>query len=140
MSSDIFLSYQLADAEVAERIAERLKRRGLAVFLDKKSLVAGEDLEDVISRELREAKAALVLLSKHSRRSKWVETELQDALADNAHVVSVLLDEAAKENWVWPLLANWRAIVKTPDEDLDELAEQASSAVTPMINGSGEPA
>lgn len=107
---DIFISYTRDDQDAAAAIADRLSASGFSVFFDRQALVSGEAWSDKIGEELRGADAVIALLSSRSRRSTWVADELQGALDSKKLVIPVLLDQGAKENWLWPLLATRQSI------------------------------
>jgi ABC-type uncharacterized transport system substrate-binding protein len=119
--SDVFISYAHHDQAAARLVAEKLKSIGFSVFYDVEAVVAGDSYSNAIRSALQRAKAVIVLLSSHSRRSKWVQEELQAALDSKTLVVPVLLDEGATENWLWPLLAKRQSVtlnLESPDLDL----------------------
>lgn len=122
---DVFISFARDDAMTARRLQQALATAGLSVFVDQDVLVAGTDFTSAIADSLRSARAVVVLLSASTRRSKWVQEELASVLEQKAGplVIPVLLDRHAKDNWVWPLVANRQAIDLTdrPDE-LDKVA------------------
>lgn len=105
--ADVFVSYAVPDSKFADRLARALNMYDVSVFFDRGSLVAGTDFNKEITRALTEAKVVVVLLSANTRRSTWVQEELLSVLErpDGPTVVPVLLDEHAKENWVWPLVS-----------------------------------
>lgn len=122
---DVFISFARDDAMTAKRLQEALSRAGLSVFVDQDVLVAGTDFTSAIADSLRSARAVVVLLSASSRRSKWVQEELASVLEQKAGplVIPVLLDRQAKDNWVWPLVANRQAIDLTEKPyELDQVA------------------
>lgn len=88
--SDVFISYAREDIAAAKDIAETLGNRGLTVFWDR-TIPAGSAFEDVIEREIRDAKAVVVLWSKHSVRSDWVRAEASEG-ADRRILVPATLD------------------------------------------------
>jgi len=118
---DVFISCSSGDRDVAVRLDQKLKSHGLTVFFDLEVLVAGENFTEAVLDAIRQAKVVLVLLSANTRRSRWVEQELITVI-DPGHkrVISVLLDSEAKENWVWPLVAEGQVIdlMSRPDEDV----------------------
>jgi hypothetical protein len=137
---DIFISYTRDDQEAAAAIADRLSAAGFSVFFDRQAIVAGESWSARIGEELRTARAVVALLSSRSRRSTWVADELQEALDSKKLVVPVLLDQGAKENWLWPLLATRQSIqldLESPNwnSQLNELAHALSQALgkEPMV-------
>jgi hypothetical protein len=109
--ADIYLSYNRVDGDAARRIASRLSAEGFSVFFDSVAIVGGESFSDRIRQEIENAKAVLALLSSQSRKSSWVGEELQTALRSSQFVLPVLLDRDAKDNWLWPLLADRHSVV-----------------------------
>ena len=130
--SDVFISYAREDAAQAQRLQRALMNLGLTVFVDQDVLVAGTDFSRAIEDSLRSAKAVVVLLSSNTRRGKWVQEELIAVLEakDGALVIPVLLDGQAKDNWVWPLVANRQAIDLTQQpHDIEEVATRVRRAI-----------
>lgn len=130
--ADVFISYARDDAAKARQLQRALVEVGLSVFEDQDVLVAGTDFSRAIADSLRSAKAVVVLLSANTRRGEWVQEELTSVLEAKAGplVIPVLLDRQAKENWVWPLVANRQAIDLTnrPDE-IAEVATRVRKAI-----------
>lgn len=77
--ADVFLSYAHEDTDTAERLARLLSKNGLDVWWDRR-LFAGDDLNVVIERALKESTCAIVLWSPQSVVSHWVRGEAQVAL------------------------------------------------------------
>jgi TolB-like protein len=75
---DVFLSYSREDQPTAHRFAEALKREGFNVWWDQ-ALDAGESFDKVTEQALKEAKAVVVLWSKHAVDSRWVRAEATQA-------------------------------------------------------------
>ena len=75
---DIFLSYSREDQATARRFAEAFEREGLSVWWDA-TLNPGEAFDEVTEKALEQAKAVVVLWSKHSVASRWVRAEATQA-------------------------------------------------------------
>jgi hypothetical protein len=75
--SDIFLSYKSEDKERAQIIAEALELKGYSVWWDR-IIPPGRRFSQVIQEELDAAKCVVVLWSKESVKSEWVETEASE--------------------------------------------------------------
>jgi hypothetical protein len=94
----IFISHAFEDTKIAQQIAETLSRSGQNVKLDASDLAAGESLHhSEISKSIAASDYLLVLLSTHSVRSPWVQSELEGALRAEMNdraitVIPVLLD------------------------------------------------
>lgn len=99
----VFISSSRQDREVVSRIAARLQELEYRVYGDPLDYVsAGEDWEEAVVSALDEAARqgfVLVVLSRASMQSKYVERELRLAMADggatSANLVPLLLDDVA---------------------------------------------
>jgi len=125
--SDVFISYARADSRIAQRISHALQEYGFTVFLDSSTLVAGEDVQHQITKAISSSSAVIAILSVNSKRSNWVEDELQSALEAEKVIIPVLLDDEGKDNWVWPLISDRIAFRLTDDSSADELVRQLST-------------
>src|SRR5688500_12280449 len=84
--ADIFISYTREGRSAARHFAECFTAEGFTVWWDA-VLRSGQTFDEVIEKELRAAKAAVVLWSPRSVASRWVRAEA--TLADQigrAHV------------------------------------------------------
>ena len=89
--SDIFLSYAREDRDKAETLAKAFKSHGWTVWWDRK-IPLGQDFTDVIEDEIDVTRCLIVLWSKHSVDSRWVQSEAT-AAAERAILIPVLLEE-----------------------------------------------
>jgi tetratricopeptide (TPR) repeat protein len=88
--ADIFISYASEDRNRVRPLAEALQARGFDIWWDR-SLAAGQDYASVIDRELRAAKAVIVVWTAGSAASTFVRDEAGRA-RDEGRLVPVLLD------------------------------------------------
>jgi TIR domain len=91
----IFLSYSHRDRRFAERLKSELEARGLAVWLDRTEMRAGESIQGRIEHAIETASFVLVILSPHSISSTFVQEELRAAMAkqrieNNRFVIPIL--------------------------------------------------
>jgi hypothetical protein len=90
--SDVFISYSREDRAEAEALASVLLDRGLSVFWDR-NIIVGEAFEEVIEREIGQARTVVVLWSTRSVSSNWVRAEAAEA-ANRGILIPALLDDA----------------------------------------------
>ncbi|MEW8073358.1 MAG: toll/interleukin-1 receptor domain-containing protein [Candidatus Thiodiazotropha sp.] len=75
----IFLSYSHADSIIVDGIYNRLQKRGIRCWQDKRDLIAGK-IEVQISEAMIKLKpVVIIVLSKNSVKSDWVEWEAEKA-------------------------------------------------------------
>lgn len=88
--ADIFISYASEDRARVRPLAEALAERGFNIWWDR-SLAAGQDYAAIIERELKAAKAVIVVWTQSSALSTFVRDEAGRA-RDEGRLVPVLLD------------------------------------------------
>jgi TIR domain/FHA domain len=106
---DIFISYSREERQAARHFAECFAQEGFAVWWDA-ALRSGETFDEVIERELRAARAVVVLWSPRSVASRWVRAEA--TLADRANKLVPVIIESCSLPIIFELtqaadLANW---------------------------------
>ena len=89
--NDIFLSYAREDLERIRTIAKMLERQGWSVFLDR-TIPAGKTWRDVIGKALSDARCVVVVWSKESIKSTWVQEEAEEG-RERGILVPVLMDD-----------------------------------------------
>ena len=85
----VFLSYAREDAAAAKALAECIGRAGHAVWWDRQ-IEGGSRFSTEIDRELRASDAVVVIWSKASIESPWVQDEAAEG-RDSGRLVPVLL-------------------------------------------------
>ena len=88
--ADVFISYASEDRDRVRPLAEALQKRGFNIWWDR-ALAAGQDYAQIIERELRGAKAVIVVWTRGSAASTFVRDEAGRA-RDEGRLVPVLLD------------------------------------------------
>jgi hypothetical protein len=76
--SDIFISYAREDQTRAQMLARALETQGWSIFWDRR-IPTGKSWRETIGKELAEARCVIVLWSKTSVDSNWVQDEADDA-------------------------------------------------------------
>lgn len=89
--ADIFISYASEDRNRVRPLAEALEARGFNIWWDR-SLAAGQDYTAIIEKELKGAKAVIVLWTQSSANSTFVRDEAGRA-RDEGRLVPVMLDQ-----------------------------------------------
>jgi TIR domain len=114
--SDIFISYSAEDRSRAQVIAQLLEGQGWSIFWDR-TIPIGRTWRDVIRKELDEARCVIVLWSKISIGSGWVQDEADDAKRRRV-LVPVLIEDVLPPIGFRSIqaadLTNWDGTEATP--------------------------
>ncbi len=107
--TDIFISYSREERPAARHFAECFAHEGFSVWWDA-VLRSGQTFDEVIERELRAAKAVVVLWSPRSVSSRWVRAEA--TLADRGNKLVPVIIEKCNLPIIFELthaadLSNW---------------------------------
>jgi hypothetical protein len=94
----IFLSHSHQDKAFVRRLAERLTKSGVVVWLDEVHLGIGDSIIGKIADAIEAVDYVAAVISKTSVRSQWVQKELSIAMSKEIGgkrvvVLPILLDE-----------------------------------------------
>jgi hypothetical protein len=93
MAKNIFVSYTRVDEAIAQQIVAALDRAGLQPWIDMREIKPGDSYLERMNEGLGEASYVLVLLSRNSLESQWVQREWLSTLADRATIlIPIVLD------------------------------------------------
>ncbi|MFH1931026.1 MAG: toll/interleukin-1 receptor domain-containing protein [Pseudomonadota bacterium] len=110
----IFLSYSHEDSEFVDKLYERLKNEGATVWLDRHDMVAGMIKRQVI-KQIRILDVVIIVLSKSSVESDWVENELEIARKkEKEEKREVICPVALDDSWKAKIKGDplWRQVAK----------------------------
>ena len=79
----VFISYSHADSKFVNDLAEKLKASGIDVWIDKWKIKVGDSITGKINEGIGESDFLIVVLSRTSVESKWVQEEINSALVRN---------------------------------------------------------
>lgn len=78
---DVFISYdRQSSAEETKSLAGDLESAGFSTWWDTQNMRAGDDFHDAIDKNLDLCKAAIIIRTPESIKSKWVRAEADHAL------------------------------------------------------------
>ena len=75
----LFISYAWEDStnEFVKKLQKDLEGYGFEVFLDKDNIVAGDNIQHELAKEMDQADGIIVVISKKFSSSQWCDKELQ---------------------------------------------------------------
>ena len=87
----VFMSHSSKDEIFVKKLVEELRRRPLNVWVDDTELKVGDSIVSKISEGLKETDYLVIVLSKASVSSPWVQEELNAALTNQLAGKGVIL-------------------------------------------------
>ena len=93
MAANIFMSYSRREVGFVDDLTHRLETAGFNVWLDYRKLIPGTPWAEQIEKGLKDAEVILLVVSKESIASKYVELEWRHVL-DQKHKRIILAIEA----------------------------------------------
>lgn len=143
--SKLFVSYRMADgAKSARKLADYLTSLGYVTWLDEESdvrgranLNVGDDVQEVIEKELTSANAVIVIDTPDAPSSEWIDIEVQLAIGKMIPVFPIVLhadsEETSSSRFRVLQGLQRRSVVEAspidgqlviPDEALEEISSQ----------------
>lgn len=133
--SDIFISYSSSDRLKAQELGIRLEKEGWSVWWDRK-IPPGQSFSKVLEKALNSAKCVVVLWSKASVASDWVQNEAAEGKRRGILVPAFIEDTAPPFEFRRIQAANlidWDK--ETPGNEFNQFLE----AVRNALNVEGPP-
>ena len=101
----VFLSHNSADKPFTRRLAHRLEKVGIGVWLDEAELKIGDSLLSKLSEAISQVEFVAAVISKNSVKSKWVEKELQLAMMKEVEsrtvvVLPIVIDDVEMPSYL----------------------------------------
>lgn len=102
--TSIFLSHSNQDKEIARRLAIDLSMSGIKTWYDEWEIQVGHSISQRIETGLIDAEFVVVLLSKHSVASGWVQKEWRSRIGDEANSKGIIILPVMVDNCDTPPL------------------------------------
>jgi YVTN family beta-propeller protein len=114
MARQIFISYSKRDAEFALQLAADLEDAGHEIWIDRE-IEGGQQWRRTIEKAVQDSVAMIVVISKNSIKSRWVQHEGSVAYGLGKSLYPILLDEIEGENpFVWMDEIQWVDFANNP--------------------------
>ncbi len=93
----VFLSHSSVDKPFVRRLAARIKKAGFTYWLDEHDLLPGDAIPERLAKAIDSCRVVLVVISKASLKSPWLNYELniatQQMIEGRCRLIPVLKDE-----------------------------------------------
>jgi hypothetical protein len=107
-----FISYASKDHAFAERLYADLQNKGVRCWFAPEDMKIGDRIRPRIDETIRVYDKLLLVLSKTSVASQWVEQEVETALARERQQGSTILFPVRIDNAVMTLETGWPALIR----------------------------
>lgn len=92
-AKSVFISYSSKDKKLVGKIIKLLDQAGVSYWIAPDMIPVGSNYAREIPRAIRECEMFLLILSKESQESVWVEKEVDSAICCKRNIVPVKIDE-----------------------------------------------
>jgi hypothetical protein len=107
-----FISHSSRDQAFAERLHADLQNKGVRCWFAPKDMKIGDRIRPRIDETIRVYDKLLLILSKTSVMSQWVEQEVETALARERQQSTTILFPVQIDNTVMTLETGWLALIR----------------------------
>lgn len=119
----VFISYSSKDKQIADKVCQVLESHNMKCWLAPRDIVAGQKYSEAIESAICNCSVFLIIFSKNSNSSPWVESELNIAFTECKKIVPLRIDNTKLEGEMRLLLNNkqWITISQSTDKSFDNL-------------------
>jgi hypothetical protein len=107
-----FISYSSKDQEFADCLYTNLQNSGVRCWLASEDMKIGDDIWDTIDQAIRDREKLLLIFSKNSIKSAWVENEVKKALAEERREAKRILFPIRIDDSVMECDKPWATLVR----------------------------
>ena len=127
MSHDIFISYSSKDKQTADAICHVLEENKLKCWIAPRNIIAGMNYAEQIMTGIKKSKIVVLVFSKNSQESVFVNNEIDNAFSNNKPIISFKIDETLPENKMEFFLKNkhWLDAYPDPESVFETLVRDA---------------
>ena len=92
MKANIFMSYSRREVGFVDQLTSHLEQKGYQVWLDYRSLIPGSPWKEQIDKGLDESEVILLVVSKESMASKYVELEWRRVIKEDKRIILAIFE------------------------------------------------
>ena len=128
MAHDIFISYSSKDKQTADAICHILESNKLRCWIAPRNIIAGKNYAEQIMYGIKAAKIVVLVFSKNSQESVFVNSEIDTAFSNDKPIISFKIDETFPEHKMEFFLKNkhWLDAYPDPVKVFDTLVRDAT--------------
>lgn len=125
----VFVSYSSKDRKIVNQIVDEIELMGISCWKAPECIPAGSSYAREIPKAISGCKVFLLMLSKTSQDSIWVEKEIDNAITNRKNIIPFALDDEPLNDAFLFYLNNVQMIsyYHNPERALERLKEQLNS-------------
>lgn len=127
----VFISYNHADRNFAEKLKNELQKHGIKVVIDVEDFQLGDSIEESIAKATRDTDYTILIVSEHSLQSPWIIQEFlrayeHERVLQKKKFLPVYIDNACFQRGIdIEITKNW---IDPEIQKCGELAKEAVNA------------
>lgn len=127
----IFISYSSKDKELVDQIVKKLEDLPVVLWRAPESITPGNNYAREIPQAIRESMVFLLMLSRNSQQSIWVEKEIDSAVSERVHIIPLQLDDEPLSDVYRFYLNNVQTLyyMDSPKDALERVRQQIRRVV-----------
>ena len=142
-----FISYSAKDEEFALQLHKKLQNRGVRCWVDREDMKIGDRIRPKIYLGIQSSDKLLLILSEHSVKSPWVESEVETAFEKERASGDTVLFPIRLDDSVMQTQVAWAAEIRRTRnigdfrrwKDLQGYREAFSQLIEALRSGAGTP-
>lgn len=137
MNHDVFISYSNVNRNIADALCHVLEEYKIKCWIAPRNINVGEKYGNVIEKAISACRIFVIIFSKDSRISPWVESELNLAFTDRKIIMPFRIDDSKLEGEMRLMLNNkhWIDAFPDPYSSFGNLLEAIAKLVDIDISG-----
>ena len=92
---DVFISYSTKNSDIANKICHILEQNDLKCWIAPRNISSGRNYIDEIASGIKSTKIVVLVYSKYSQASKYVNNEIKMAFSNNKPILSFNIDNSS---------------------------------------------
>jgi hypothetical protein len=123
----VFISYSTKNSDIANKIRHALEQNDLPCWIAPRNISSGSIYIDEIARAIKSTKIVVLVFSKFSQESRYVNNEIHMAFSHDKPILSVNIDDTLPSEDMEYLLkvTQWLPVTPKPEDKLNTIVEDA---------------
>lgn len=118
-TKEVFLSYSTKNSNEAAFVCKKIETAGMRCWIAPRDLLAGTNFADNIETALNNAKLLILILSRESANSPWVEGEVNTAFSSGMPILVYQIDDVRPSGALKVMLEKFPTLLASGNAEND---------------------